>query len=245
MVIDERDVDPAMERFRREIGEVLRDVEITEHPNVEVVREMEVVVSRGTGLLGREPAVWMMAIVFHNGRAMLTFGYGVRELLAPHRDAIEMMLRSIRPVGREGEEEQEWFQLSDMRVEYWIPAPWPKFFSDDVTDVCSPDGAVLIRYRVIPEQEVDPALEVFKKEIGELLCDVEMTVQPHVITVNGMEVVQAAGSATMHDEPAWWMVAIVFHERRALMAYGMVLRELLDEHRPAIEEMFRRIRPMP
>ncbi len=244
MLIHESEVDAVIDLFVEELERHLDDVEIVDHPEVVIVNNLETVSTTGAAKLQGEDAAWMMGVVFHNELALMTYGYAYAENLEEHLAAIEMMVHEMRPLNGEGFMPEEWLVFEDVEIEAWLPHQWPRREEDGVLDVMSPDGAVMLEYRVIDEDDVDEAVDFFIGEIGEVLDEVEITTHPDVMVHNDMEIVNATGSARFEGEDARWILAVAFNNGRALMAYGFAINELFEEHLPALERMFGELRPL-
>lgn len=240
----ENEVDAVVDHFSGELTRVLDDVEMVDHPQVLLINGMEAVTATGIGRFEASPVHWASSLVFHNEHALFVIGFAIDELVRDrHIAAMERVVREIRPV-RERPDEQGWHVAERARVRYWIAPEWEIRDVQEAVEVESPDGAVVIRYRVIPAFAVEEAHQRIALEIGQSLGEVEITEHPRVSIINDMEAVVASGTGRLGRREARWMVATVFHHGHALLAFGYARTDRFDEHVPALERMFHEIHPM-
>ncbi|MCO4770069.1 MAG: hypothetical protein KDA24_08580 [Deltaproteobacteria bacterium] len=130
------------------------------------------------------------------------------------------------------------------KVEVDVPDGWTSATEDDALTVESPDGAVLLLFQILDEDELDEALDEVDKEVGKVIRDFDGK-KPESGKVNGMDAVAIEGTGRIEDVKVEVGLALLATPAdKVLLVLGLAPTAEYRTNEKAIDAMVASIRPV-
>jgi predicted Zn-dependent protease len=126
-------------------------------------------------------------------------------------------------------------------IRFEVPKTWTAEAEGEQMTISTPDDSLAIVFLVSDAGSLDAALQALEDELGKLIQDAEITVEPTETTINGLKSVAANGTGQVEGKNVTWSVDVIA-AKKPVIVLSIIQPEAASRHNADLKEFISSIR---